>query len=180
MCSTIALQYDSTFNMAGRSPYGWPVMDNNSMLGQDLGSYASDVNHLGPADHHSRSVTGSPPKMLTPQQRDLKRQTDQARHDHKIAQRQRRTGSGSSYVPSPPLTMAELTTGASSMPIYSSAPSQISLLTAPASSVAPHQYIPSYAPPMDNHFSPPYQSQPYMYSTSYPTTTAQSMPPHYG
>lgn len=164
--------------MAGRSPYGWPVVECNNMLGHELGSYTSDVSLTPPT--HSRLVTGSPPKMLTAEQREAKRQSDQARHDHKIAQRQRRTGSGSSYVSSPPLTMAELTTGVTALPIYSTAPSEISLLTEPASSLAPHPYLTTYSPPMENQFPSQYPPQSYMYSPNYSTTTAQSLPPQYG
>ncbi|KAB5581084.1 hypothetical protein GE09DRAFT_1168330 [Coniochaeta sp. 2T2.1] len=184
--STVALQYDPTFNMAGRSSFTWPVMESANLLGHDLGSYASDVSLSPP--HGSRSVTASPPRgILTAEQRELKRQRDQARRDSKMSQRQRRAdSSSSSYVHSPPVSMADLTTAASSLPIYTTAPSQISVLAEPVSTVASQQYMPSYSPPLEsqsNMFSNQYSSQPYMqmgYSSNYQNATSSSLPSHYG
>lgn len=188
MCSSIvALQYDPTFNMAGRSNFTWPVMESANMLGNELNSYASDVSLTSPG--HSRSGTASPPRgLISAEQRELKRQRDQARRGAKISQRQSRADSGSSstYVNSPPVTMADLTTGASSLPIYTTAPSQISVLAEPVSTIAPQQYMPSYSPPLEsqsNMFASQYSPQTYMqmgYSSSYPNTTSPSLPSHYG
>lgn len=184
--STVALQYDPTFNMAGRSSFTWPGMENANLLGHDLGSYASDVSLSPPSG--SRSVTASPPRgMLTAEQRELKRQRDQVRRDTKMSQRQSRAdSSSSSYVHSPPVTMADLTTGASSLPIYTTAPSQISVLADPASTLAPQQYMASYSPPLEtqsNLFSNQYSPQQYLqmgYPPSYPSTTSPSLASHYG
>jgi hypothetical protein len=172
--------------MAGRTNFTWPVMESANLLGHNLGSYGSDVSLTPPSA--PRSVTSSPPRgILTAEQRELKRQRDQARRDTKISQRQRRADSGaSSYVHSPPVTMADLTTGASSLPIYTTAPSQISVLAQPVSTLAPQQYLPSYSPPMEsqaNMFSSQYSPQPYLqmgYSSNYPTSTSASLPSQYG
>jgi hypothetical protein len=158
----------------------------NGLLSQDLSSYGSDASLTPPSG--STSLTSSPPRgTLTPEQRELKRQRDQARRDSKLVARNRRADSTSSYVHSPPVHMADLTTAASSMPIYTTAPSQISLLAEPASTLAPQQYLPSFSPPMPDHtqsglFSSPYSTASYMpvdYSSSYPPTT-HAMPAHYG
>ncbi len=172
--------------MAGRSSFTWPVMESANLLGHDLSSYASDVSLSPP--NGSRSITASPPRgILTAEQRELKRQRDQVRRDSKMSQRQTRAdSSSSSYVHSPPVTMADLTTGASNLPIYTTAPSQISVLAEPVSTIAPHQYMPSYSPPLDsqpNMFSGQYSPQPYLqmgYSSSYPNTASSSLPSHYG
>lgn len=184
--SIAALQYDPTFNMAGRSSFTWPVMENANMLAHDFASYVSDVS-LSPRTG-SRSTTASPPRgILTAEQRELKRQRDQARRDSKMSQRQQRAhSSSSSYVQSPPISMADIRTGASSLPIYTTAPSQISALSAPVSTVAPQQYMPSYSPPLESQssmFSQQYSPQPYLqmgYSSGYPSTTSSSLPSHYG
>ncbi|OIW35620.1 hypothetical protein CONLIGDRAFT_65018 [Coniochaeta ligniaria NRRL 30616] len=184
--STVALQYDPTFNMAGRSSFTWPVMESANLLGHDLSSYTSDVSLSPP--NGSRSITASPPRgILTAEQRELKRQRDQVRRDSKMSQRQGRAdSSSSSYVHSPPVTMADLTTGASSLPVYTTAPSQITVLAEPVSTLAPQQYMPSYSPPLEsqpNMFSNQYSPQPYLqmgYSSSYPNTAPPSLPSHYG
>jgi hypothetical protein len=104
-----------------------------------------------------------------------------------MSQRQRRAdSSSSSYVHSPPSTISELTTGASSLPLYTSAPSQISALSEPVTSVAPQPYMPTYTPPLEaqsDMFASQYSTQPYLqmgYSTGYPNATSSSLPSHYG
>jgi hypothetical protein len=78
--------------------------------------------------------------------------------------------------------LADMTTAASSMPVYTTAPSQISLLTEPS---AP-QYLPPFSPPLQdqnqtNMFANPYQSQQsYMPDYGYPPSTSPSLPSHYG
>ncbi|RKU40850.1 hypothetical protein DL546_002512 [Coniochaeta pulveracea] len=175
--STVALQYSSTFDMAGRAPFSWPVMDSHNMLGHDLGSYSAATG-VPPPGTGSRSVTGSPPRMFTAEQRELKRQQDQARRDSKISQRQRRTDSGSSYVSSPPLGMSEVTTGVPAMPIYSTASSQIPMLAEPAASATTHQYLSTYSSPipMSNQFPNQYAAQPYMYTPDYQASSASAYP----
>lgn len=151
----------------------------SGLLPPDL-HYGSDASLTPPSG--SRSVTSSPPRStLTPEQRELKRQRDQARHNSKLQARGRRTDSASS-VYSPPVTLADLTTGASNMPIYTSAPSQMPLLAEPA---AP-QYLPPFSPQLPDHasqasmFTSPYPPQPYMPDYGYPPTTAPSLSSHYG
>lgn len=173
--------------MAGRSSFNWPVIENANLLAQNLASYASDVSLSPPTG--SESVTASPPRgILTAEQRELKRQRDQARRDSKMSQRQRRAdSSSSSYVHSPPITMADLSSGGSGVPVYSTAPSQMSVLSEPVSTVAPQHYMPSYSPPMEsqsNMFSDPYSPQQYLqmgYSPpGYSTAASSSLPSHYG
>ncbi len=149
----------------------------------DLGPYGSDASLTPPSG--SRSVTGSPPRTLTPEQRELKRQRDQARHSSKVHVRGRRTDSASSSVYSPPVTLADMASGVSSMSVYTTAPPQISLLAEPS---AP-QYLPPFSPPLSDHhqhqhqanmFTSPYPPQSYMPDYGYPPATAPSMPSHYG
>jgi hypothetical protein len=95
--------------------------------------------------------------------------------------RSRRADSGSSSVYSPPVTLADMTTGASSMPIYTTAPSQISLLAEPS---APH-YLPPFSPPLQDQnqpsmFANSYPSQSYIPDYGYPPSSAPSLPSHYG
>ncbi|KAL2142259.1 hypothetical protein VTI28DRAFT_1396 [Corynascus sepedonium] len=180
--STVAVSYDPAFTMGTRSSFTWPVMESNSglMPPHDLGPYGSDTSLTPPS--HSRSVTASPPRTtLTPEQRELKRQRDQARHNSKLQARSRRTDSASSSVYSPPVTLADMTTGASSMPIYTTAPSQISLLAEPTA----QQYLPPFSPPLQDQnqaamFTSPYPSQSYLPEYPYPASTAPSLPSHYG
>jgi hypothetical protein len=179
--STVAVSYDPTFTMGARSSFTWPVMESNNglMPPHDLGPYGSDASLTPPSG--SRSVTASPPRTnLTAEQRELKRQRDQARHNSKMQVRGRRTDSGSS-VYSPPVTLSDMTTGASSMPVYTTAPSQISLLAEPS---APH-YLPPFSPPLQDQnqaamFTNSYPPQSYMPDYSYPPSTAPSLPSHYG
>ncbi|EMR65114.1 hypothetical protein UCREL1_7924 [Eutypa lata UCREL1] len=85
-------------------------------------------------------------------------------------------------------------TGAHTMPIYTTAPSQMSPLTEPVTSVAGQQYIPAYStsPPLSDHgpsslypthFSP-LPSNDYMamnYSPGFtPPPSAPGLSPHYG
>lgn len=165
--------------MGSRSSFTWPVLESGSgLLGSDLGHYGSETSLTPPSI--SRSVTASPPRgSLTPEQRELKRQQDHARRDSKLHARSQRAGSGSSSVYSPPVTLADLTTTASSMPIYTTAPAQMSLLSEPPTT----QYLPSFTPPLSDHSQSnmysPYPPPSYM-TDYYPSTTASSVPSHYG
>lgn len=130
-----------------RSSMTWPGLDANvDLLGHDLGSmsHGSDVSLTPPTS--SRSITASPPRgPLTPEARELKRQRDQARRDSKNSVRARRAMSTASFSSnSPPMTMAEFS-GAPALPIYSTSPSQISLLAEPVTTVPGSSYIPSYS-----------------------------------
>ncbi|KAK4187972.1 hypothetical protein QBC35DRAFT_215712 [Podospora australis] len=179
--SAVAVSYDPGFSMGSRSSFPWPVMDsNNGLLPPDMGQYGSEASLSPPGG--SRSVTGSPPRnSLTPEQRELKRQRDQARHSSKLHARTRRAGSGSDSVYSPPATLADLTTGASAMPVYTTAPSQMPLMSEPS---APH-YLPPFSPPLPDQsqppmFTSPYPPQSYMADYSYQPSGPPSLPSHYG
>lgn len=162
----------------------------SAYLGHDLGHYGSDPSMTPPSA--PRSMTGSPPRpSLAPEQRELKRQRDMARRDSKVSQRIRRAGSNSSSqggyeVSSPPSDLAS-TTSLPSMPVYTTAPAELSLLTEPTT-LAPQLVMGhgSYSPPLPSSssqsmFPTPYQQQqPYMDYSAYPTTTGASMPSHYG
>jgi hypothetical protein len=132
-----------------------------SLLGHDLSSMgpASDVSLTPPMG--SRSVTASPPRAnMTAEQRELKRQRDQARRTSKEASRIRRSSSNP-YVQGPPITMADVS-AALTMPVYTTAaPAPISLLAEPATSMGPQSYLPSYSPPLpeQGHYSSAYGQQ---------------------
>ncbi len=184
----------SSFTWPGRAPYTLAlarqprhhdlqhivVEQGNGLLGQDLGHYASDASLTPPSG--SRSVTASPPRSgLTPEQRELKRQRDQARHNSKMQARVRRTGSGSSSVYSPPVSLADLTTGTSSMPVYTTAPAQISLLAEPPTT----QYLPSFSSPIPDHsqqsmFPGHYPPPSYMTDYGYPPGAGPNLQSQYG
>ncbi|KAI0393523.1 hypothetical protein F5Y17DRAFT_432281 [Xylariaceae sp. FL0594] len=144
--------------------------------------HGSGISSLTPPPSGSRSMTSSPPRpILTPEQRELKKQRDLARRDSKAGVRARRGMSNASYPPaaqSPPVTVHEFSS-ASPMPIYTTAPSQISLLAEPVTSVGP-SYMPAYStsplpdhtnsPMFSSHYSP-LPSNDYMsmnYSTGFP------------
>lgn len=147
LSSAVAVHYDSRGEMGyPRSSMTWPGLEPNvDFLGHDLMSHAgSDVSMTPPST--SRSSTSSPPRgMMTPEQRELKRQRDQARRESKTSVRARRAMSSTSYgSTSPQMSMSEFST-ASPMPIYTTSPSQISLLAEPVTTVPGSSYIPSYS-----------------------------------
>lgn len=148
-------------------------------MSPELGSYGSDSSFTG-----SRSGTASPPRIsLSAEQRELKRQRDQARRDSKMHVRGHRAGSSSSSgVYSPPPSLAVLSSGAPSMPVYTSA-GPVSLLAEPHTTHYPAQFSPS--------LSDPHHSQSSMYQNAYPTpsyindygcpaSATPSLPSHYG
>lgn len=187
--------------MGSRSSFTWPgasaslscwtdnacspaatVLDSGSgLLPPGMSHHYGSEASLSPPSG-SRSITGSPPRnTLTPEQRELKRQRDQARHSSKMHARGRRAGSGSESVYSPPVTLADLTTGSSTMPIYTTAPSQMSLMAEPTTS----HYLPPFSPPLPdqsqtNMFPSPYPPQSYMPDYGYQPSPAPSLPSHYG
>ncbi|KAI1081741.1 hypothetical protein F5B20DRAFT_569659 [Whalleya microplaca] len=211
--STVAVAFDprmemgiprSSFTWSGRlqsqctlsAPYSSLAgLDSGAdLLGHDLGSvgHSSDASLTPPSG--SRSLTSSPPRpMMTPEQRELKRQRDQARRDSKTSVRARRAMSTySSASQSPPISLHEFSS-ASPMPVYTTAPSQISLLAEPVTTMS-SSYIPSYSTsPLPDHgnsnmFSPQFPALPsndYMglnYSPGFapPPPSAQSLSSHYG
>jgi hypothetical protein len=183
--SAVALPYHQEFSMGPRPSMTWPVMTSeNSMMHhhQDLSPYStSDAASLTPPPSAgSRSVTSSPPRsILSPEQRELKRQRDHVRHNNKMTVRARRSDSASSvYSQSPPVSIADLSPVPTSMPIFTSAPSGISLLAEPTS-MPNSQYLPPFSPPLSNDhgmFSYP----PTTYMGEYSTyATAPSLSSHY-
>lgn len=212
--STAALHFDpgfNHFNMGSRSSFAWPGMfqpdtacspppkddpsnlaadvvlepTNGGLLGQDMGHYAPESSLSPPM--HSRSATSSPPRMSA-EQRELRRQREQARRDSKLSSRIQRAGSQGSHsgydVSSPPATQGEFahTSGMSSMPIYTTAPTEMSLLTEPTT-LAPQMVLPSYSPPLPSSnqmgFPSPYQQPQYM-DYAYPPSTGAPLSSHYG
>ncbi|KAI2624367.1 hypothetical protein GGR54DRAFT_573005 [Hypoxylon sp. NC1633] len=192
--STVAVAFDPRMEMGiPRSSFTWPGLDAGSdLLGHDLSSigHGSDASLTPPSG--SRSLTSSPPRFsLTPEQRELKRQRDQARRDSKTTARARRAMSTySSASQSPPVSMHEFSS-ASPVPVYTTAPSQISLLAEPASTMS-GSYMPSYSTsPLPDHggsamFTPQFSSLPpsdYLglnYSPGYPPPpSAQSLSSQY-
>lgn len=186
--SAVAVSFDPRMDMGvPRSTYTWSGMhgleSSPELLPHDMSSVAhgSDMSSLTPPSG-SRSLTSSPPRpILTPEQRELKRQRDQARRDSKATARVRRGMSNNSYSPvsqSPPVAMHDFSS-TSAMPIYTTAPSQISLLAEPVTTVGP-SYMSSYSTsPLPDHansqmFSSHYSPLPtndYMgmsYSAGYP------------
>ncbi|KAI0404997.1 hypothetical protein F4802DRAFT_209927 [Xylaria palmicola] len=170
--STVAVPFDPRMEMGvPRSTYTWHsihgIESSPELLSHDVSSvgHGSDVNSLTPPSGSRSSTSSSPRPILTPEQRELKRQRDQARRDSKTSVRVRRGMSNHSYPPhaaqSPPVAMHDFSS-ASALPIYTTAPAQISLLAEPVTTVGP-SYMPSYStsplpehgnPQMFSHYSP--------------------------
>ncbi|KAK1777353.1 hypothetical protein QBC45DRAFT_190987 [Copromyces sp. CBS 386.78] len=181
--SALALPYDSSYSMGSRSSFSWPVLDSGSgLISPELGSYGSDSSFTG-----SRSGTASPPRTsLSAEQRELKRQRDQARRHSKMHVRGRRAGSSSSSgVYSPPPSLAVLSSGAPSIPVYTSA-GPVSLLTEPHAT----HYHAQFSPPLSDHhhnhhsqsnmYHNPYPTPTYINDYGYPASATSSLPSHYG
>lgn len=185
--SAVAVSFDPRMEMGvPRSTYSWHSISglesSPELLSHEISGvgHESDISSLTPPNG-SRSLTSSPPRpILTPEQRELKRQRDQARRDSKTTARVRRGMSNNSYSASqsPPVSMHHFSS-ASPLPVYTTAPTQISLLAEPVTTVGP-SYMPSYSSsPLPDHgnsqmFSPHYSPLPsndYMgmnYSAGYP------------
>ncbi|KAH9908720.1 hypothetical protein F4778DRAFT_718412 [Xylariomycetidae sp. FL2044] len=189
--SAVAVHFDPRMEMGmPRSSFTWPGLDSSSdYLGHDLASvgHSSDASMTPPSG--SRSLTSSPPRpILTPEQRELKRQRDQARRDSKASVRARRAMSNySSSSQSPPASISEFSS-ASPVPVYTTAPSQISLLAEPVTTVGGSSYIPSYSSSLSDHsnssmFSPQFSPLPpndYLGLSSYsPGFAPPPPPPHH-
>ncbi|KAF7555620.1 hypothetical protein G7046_g6512 [Stylonectria norvegica] len=172
--STVALQYDPSFSVGSRSAFTWPGhLEQNgpghSMLGHNLSSmdHRSETNQT--PSSAPRSLTSSPPRLsLTAEQRELKRQQDRVRRDSRITTRMRRTSS-QSYADSPPPAMAMPdATSAINLPVYTTAPAPMSLLSEPTSA-------PSYLP-----YSPSLEDQQQAHATQvYPSAYQSNMQPNY-
>ncbi|EFQ29300.1 uncharacterized protein GLRG_04444 [Colletotrichum graminicola M1.001] len=152
--SAIAMQFDPSFTMGSRSSFTWPGLDNSESSGALLGHNLSSLGHVPDTSltppSGSRSVTSSPPRgTLTLEQRELKKQRDMARRDSKTSQRVRRAGSNP-YVHSPPLSLPDISS-TMGVPIYTTAPAPISLLSEPTTTMGSSSYLPSYSPPLSDH-----------------------------
>ncbi|KAI1324978.1 hypothetical protein F5Y16DRAFT_379336 [Xylariaceae sp. FL0255] len=198
--SAATVSYDPRMDMGiPRSSYSWsglPGLESSpELLSHEISNvgHHTDISNLTPPHSGSRSMTGSPPKpILTPEQRELKRQVDQARRGSKTTARVRRAMSNTSFSSaghSPPLSMHEFP-AASPMPVYTTAPTQISLLAEPVTTVG-QSYMPSYSTsPLPDHanshmYTPHYSPVPsndYMgmnYTPAFPPPTAQNLPSQY-
>lgn len=140
---------------------------------------ASSGPSLEPILHEAPESSLSPPMHSPPrmsaEQRELKRQRDQARRDSKLSARIQRAT----------LTQGELThtSSISSMPTYTTTttPTDISLLTEPTTS-ASQMVLPSYSPPLPANvigLPSPYQQPQYM-DYSYPPSAGAPLSSHYG
>lgn len=96
----------------------------------------------------------------------------------------RRAGSGSSYTSdTASVSLSDLSTSASTLPIYTSAPSQISLLTEPPTTLPPDSYLPSYASDQEatgvfpTSYQPTYLPVDY---SAYPPTSNANLASQYG
>ena len=163
--------------MGDKTSFPWPGMmsgpsdNSNAFLGHDLAIGSGSDTEFA-TNGGSRSMTGSPPRHnLTPEQREIRRQMDQARRGTKSATRYRRSG-GSPY-----LSAADATAPGVSMPVYTSSMAPISLLARPATSI-----------PQPSYLSAPYSHQTLepdtsgmqtssMYSTSAPHQQHPQQPP---
>ncbi|UKZ53730.1 hypothetical protein TrVGV298_007527 [Trichoderma virens] len=149
--SAVAIQFDPTFSVGSRPAFSWPGMfeSNNTtstMMAQDFSSILHPVSEscVSPPSV-PKTLPASPPRgILTPEQRELKKQRDRARRDSRASTRiQRGSSSGSSYMGSPPMSVSDVTS-TMALPIYTTAPPAMSLL----SESAPALSDPSYLPPL--------------------------------
>ncbi|KAH8743088.1 hypothetical protein F5883DRAFT_722806 [Diaporthe sp. PMI_573] len=158
---------------------------NGGFVGQDM-RHCTPESSLSPPVH-LRYTTSSPPRMNA-EQRELKRQRGQARRDSKLLARIQRAGCQGSHsgydVSPPPSTQGEFahTSSMSGMPVYTTVPTEMPLLTEPTT-LAPQMVLPAYSPPlpssnqMDCHS--PYQRPKYM-DYSYPPLTGAPLSSHCG
>ncbi|KFZ07644.1 hypothetical protein V501_06256 [Pseudogymnoascus sp. VKM F-4519 (FW-2642)] len=98
--TTMGVQYYPPFDASlNRSAYSWPVFDQSTSY-QDGSGLLDPFAEQAIVSSDSRSISSSPPQgMFTTEQRELKRQRDQARRDSK-AQIRRDRSSSNSYHPS--------------------------------------------------------------------------------
>ncbi|WXC41407.1 hypothetical protein QX201_001211 [Fusarium graminearum] len=168
--STVAIQFDPAFTMGPRSAFTWPGPIESGASGSSLLSPGlSSMGHVSP---QSRSVTSSPPRFtLSTDQREVKRQSDRARRDSRIVSRMCRANSNS-YVDSSSSTMGlPSTTGAMSIPTYTTAPAPVTLMSDTPTSMSSSTYLQSYSPTLEDQ-QPPSAS---VYPSAYP----QSLQPNY-
>lgn len=117
----------------------------------------SDYASMTTGSEPSLTPPGGPKAMLASPSRsilsvdhhELKRQRDRARRDSKLNNRMRRP-SVNSYTGSPPMSMPDCTS-AMSLPVYTTAPAGVSLLSEPATTMGSDPYIHAYSSPMHDH-----------------------------
>ncbi|KAL7960869.1 hypothetical protein V8C34DRAFT_274987 [Trichoderma compactum] len=182
--SAVAIQFDPTFGMGSRPTFPWPGMfeSNNTtstMIAQDFSSILHPVSESSVSPQSvPKTLPASPSRgILTPEQRELKKQRDRARRDSRASTRIQRGSSSSSYMSSPPMSVSDVTS-TMALPIYTTAPPAMSLLSEPAPALSDPSYIPPYSPHMQEQaFASPYQ-QPlqsnYSLSVEYPPTYGTS------
>lgn len=136
------MQFDPTFAMGHRSMFAWPDSSpsSNSMLS------SSDFSSMTSGSEPSMTPPGGPKAML-PSPTEMKRHQDRSRRDSKMSVRLQRGNSVNSYTSTSPISIPDVS-GAMSLPIYTTAPASVSMLSEPTASLSPPTYIPSYSPPM--------------------------------
>ena len=162
--STAALPLGSSFSMSGdRGSFHWPVMmtsgdSDTSLLGNGLSMGAGSDEGFAPGSG-SRSPGGSPPRQpLSAEQREIKRQMDQARRESKSAARFRRSNSNP--------YLADAPSSALGVPTYTSSAPSISLLAEPATTGGSGpSYLSPYSQPLQEPDSAGLSSVP-MYGAS--------------
>ncbi|RFU71867.1 transcription factor c2h2 [Trichoderma arundinaceum] len=177
--SAVAIQFDPTFSMGSRPPFSWPGMFESgntasTMMTQEFSSILHPVSESSVSPQSvPKTLPPSPSRsILTPEQRELKKQRDRARRDSRVSTRIHRA-SGSSYMGSPPMAMSDVTS-TMALPIYTTAPAPISLLSEPASSLNDASYLPPYSPHIQEQaFTPSYQ-QPLISQSSIQATGQDS------
>ncbi|KEY71109.1 hypothetical protein S7711_00931 [Stachybotrys chartarum IBT 7711] len=180
------MPFDPNF-MGPRSAFTWPgPLDSNAptshMMPHELAMAPNTDPSLTPPSS-TRSLTGSPPRVggLTPHQRELKKHQDRVRRDSRLTSRIRRTSSNHSFMdsPPPPMTISDVTS-AGSIPAYTTAPTPISLLAEPVTSMPTPPYMPSYSPPiMDQSHGPQVYSAPYQQPMQHGYTMSMDYPTVY-
>lgn len=183
--SAVAIQFDPTFSVGSRPTFAWPgkstlsawpnhraytnspfllgMFESNNttstMIAQDFSSILHPVSESSVSPQSvPKTLPASPSRgILTPEQRELKKQRDRARRDSRASTRIQRGSSSSSYMSSPPMSVSDVTS-TMALPIYTTAPPAMSLLSEPAPALSDPSYIPPYSPHMQEQaFASPYQ-----------------------
>ncbi|CAI6095565.1 unnamed protein product [Clonostachys chloroleuca] len=192
--SAVAMPFDPTMTLGPRQAFTWPgktafeafswapegantppagplesaPSHHDSILEADFTSMhsASDPSLTPPSI--ASSITSSPPRTAyTTEHREMKRQQDRVRRDSRLVSRLRRVSSQPSYLESPPLSIADVTSSMELPTAYTSAAAPMSLLTEPAGPLTTQSYLPPYSPPL------PEAAQA---SPMFPSPYAQSLP----
>ncbi|KAK1241560.1 hypothetical protein MKX08_001534 [Trichoderma sp. CBMAI-0020] len=185
--SAVAIQFDPSFSMGSRSQFPWQGMFESSnsvpaMMTQEYSPILPPVSESSVSPQSlPRMLPPSPSRsILTPEQRELKKQRDRARRGERITTRIRAgSSSSSSYMGSPPMAMADATSPMS-LPVYTTAPQPISLLSESAPSIHESSYLPPFSPHLQEPAYAPSYQQPlqsnYPMSMDYPANYPSSSP----